>query len=94
MLEHFLLEMLCISNHTACCFGEKRGFSALRAAGAAPPPPHFTFFKVETLYSSPTRFIGQAGGILLLSLSISPRPRKRMQFFGSQNYVFGNVPEM
>ena len=28
VLNHFQFEMLCISNHTACHFTEKRGFSA------------------------------------------------------------------
>ncbi len=38
-LEHFQLEMFCISNHTACRFAEKAGFSAHFGPGGAVPPP-------------------------------------------------------
>ena len=38
VLEHFQFETLCVSNHTACRFAEKRGFSAHFGPGGAVPP--------------------------------------------------------
>ena len=43
-LEHFQFEMLRISNHTACRFAEKRGFSAHFGPGGAVPPPRVSPF--------------------------------------------------
>ena len=43
-IEHFQFEMLRISNHTACRFAEKRGFSALFGPGDAVPPPRVSPF--------------------------------------------------
>ncbi|MDM8217292.1 hypothetical protein QUW15_14180 [Desulfovibrio piger] len=48
LLEHFQFEMLRISNHTACRFAEKRGFSAHFGPGGAVPPPRVSpFSKVK-----------------------------------------------
>ena len=49
-LEQFQFETLRVSNHAACRFAEKRGFSAhFGLGGAVLPPRVFTFFKGETL---------------------------------------------
>ena len=44
VLKHFQFEMLRISNHTACRFAEKRGFSAHVGPGDAAPPPRVSPF--------------------------------------------------
>ena len=49
-LDQFQSETRRVSDHAACRFAEKRGFSArFGPGGAAPPPRVFTFFKAETL---------------------------------------------
>ncbi|HIX40232.1 MAG TPA: hypothetical protein H9857_05485, partial [Candidatus Desulfovibrio intestinigallinarum] len=65
-LEHFQSEMLCISNHTACRFAEKRGFfTHFGPGGAVLPPRVLPFFKVETLYSRGTAASGKTTVFLL-----------------------------
>ena len=44
VLEQFQFETLCVSNHTACRFAEKRGFSAHFGPGGAVPPPRVSPF--------------------------------------------------
>ena len=46
LLEHFQFEMLCISNHTACRFAEKRGFSARFGPDGAVSPPRVLPFSM------------------------------------------------
>ena len=48
VLKYFLFEMLCIPNHTACRFTEKRGFSAYFGADGV-AASRSAFFKDKTL---------------------------------------------
>ena len=53
IVEHFLFETLCVSNHTACRFAEKRGFSThFWSDGAVPPLRALPFSEVELAKTS------------------------------------------
>ena len=60
-MRHFQFETLCVSNHTACRFAEKAGFSAHFGPGGAVTPPRVLPFS-KAKRSSSDRSIRPAWG--------------------------------